>query len=101
MEYEIRDLGQRSEIFLKGRLTFEGNETFRQIYDTVEAVPARPVTLDVSAVDFIDSAGLGMVMLLRDCTAAKGGSLALRNPKGQVRRLLDICHMDSLLPIIQ
>lgn len=100
MDYEIRDLGRQSEIFLKGRLTFDGNEAFRQIYDAVEAVPARDVTLDVSAVDFIDSAGLGMVLLLRDCTLAKGGTLSLRRPAGQVRRLLDVCHMHDLLPIL-
>ena len=100
MQYEIKDQGQHSEIVLKGRLTFDDNETFRQIYDAVEAVPARSVTLDVSGIDFIDSAGLGMVLLLRDCTQGKGSSLALRNPAGQVRRLLDACHMDALLPIL-
>jgi len=100
VEYVIKDQGQHSEIVLKGRLTFDGNEAFRQIYDAVEAVPARAVTLDVGGIDFIDSAGLGMVLMLRDCTAAKGGSLALRNPSGQVRRLLDVCRMNSLLPIL-
>ena len=100
MDYVIKDQGQQSEILLKGRLTFEGNQTFREIYDAVDAVPARAVTLDIAGVDFIDSAGRGMVLLLRDCTKAKGGSLSLRNPAGQVRRLLDVCHMNDLLPIL-
>lgn len=100
MNYEIQDMGQHSEIRLKGRLTFDGNQTFREIYVAVDSVPARAVTLDLGGVDFIDSAGLGMVLMLRDCAHAKGGSLSLRNPAGQVRRLLDICHIQDLLPIL-
>lgn len=101
MDYEIRDHGQQSEIFLRGRLTFDGNEAFRQIFDAVEGVPARDVTLDVSGLDYIDSAGLGMMLLLRDCTQAKGGSLSLRHPSGQVQRLLSVCHFDALITVIQ
>jgi stage II sporulation protein AA (anti-sigma F factor antagonist) len=100
VNYEIQDQGQHSEIRLKGRLTFDGNQTFREIYVAVDSVPARSVTLDLGGVEFIDSAGLGMVLMLRDCAQAKGGSLSLRNPGGQVRRLLDICHIQDLLPIL-
>ncbi len=96
MEYEIQDRDGLSEIFLKGRLTFDGNAEFRHMLRTVEAVPARAVALDLAGLDYMDTTGMGMILLLQDSVAAKGGSLSLRHQTGQVQRLLSLCRFDEL-----
>ncbi len=97
MEYQIRDTGSAREVTLRGRLTFDGNEHFRAIVDRLSEQPHRPVNVDVSQLDFIDSAGLGMLLLLKE---AIEGHITLQAPQGQVKRLLAASHFNTLMPIV-
>lgn len=97
MDYEIKDTGSAREVTLRGRLTFDGNERFRTIVESLSGQPQRPVTVDVSQLEFIDSAGLGMLLLLKD---ALTGHLTLQAPQGQVKRLLAASHFNTLMPIV-
>jgi anti-anti-sigma factor len=96
VDYEIRDTGSVRELTLRGRLTFEGNGRFRKIIDGLGGQPHRPLTVDVSQLDFIDSAGLGMLLLLKE---AVGGRATLQGPQGQVKRLLAASGFHTLMPI--
>ncbi len=97
MDYEIRDKGSSREIALSGRLTFEGNERFRTIIERLAEQPPRQVLVDISQLEFIDSAGLGMLLLLKE---SQGGRITLQAPQGQVKRLLAASHFNSLMPIV-
>ncbi|MDR3439813.1 STAS domain-containing protein [Telmatospirillum sp.] len=96
MDFELKDLGNSCELFLQGRLTFDGNAAFRTIIETLEKKSGRSAIVDLSGLDFIDSAGLGMLLLLQE-TCGRG--LSLRAPKGQVRRLLAAAHFQTIVPI--
>ncbi|OIQ87207.1 STAS domain protein [mine drainage metagenome] len=92
MEYEIRDRDGLSEIFLKGRLTFDGNAEFRRMLQALDAVPARVVALDLADLEYMDTTGMGMILLLQESVVAKGGSLSLRHQTGEVGRMLTLCR---------
>lgn len=96
VDFELKDLGNSCELFLQGRLTFDGNAAFRTIIETLEKKSGRSAIVDLSGLDFIDSAGLGMLLLLQE-TCGRG--LSLRAPKGQVRRLLAAAHFQTIVPI--
>jgi anti-anti-sigma factor len=50
-----------------------------------------PVTLEVSGITFVDSTGLRVILQrLHD------GPITLVSPSEQVRRLLDLCHLEDL-----
>ncbi len=100
MEYEIRTGGPATELLLRGRLTFDGNERFRQIVERVATQAGRAVVADVAGLDFIDSAGLGMLLLLNEAMEAVGAKLTLRRPQGQVKRLLGASHFHRLVPVV-
>ena len=99
MEFEIKDHDVHHEVFLRGHLTFEGNENFRHIVKKFEHSSHREIIIDINELKFMDSAGLGMLLLLGDCAKSKGGKMKLRKPKGQVERLLTSCQFDRLLSV--
>ena len=59
--------------------------------------PQRRVIVDLAGVTFLDPAGLREVVLAHNVLAANGGSLVLRNPQHQPRRLLRLSGLDFLL----
>jgi anti-sigma B factor antagonist len=55
--------------------------------------------LDLSAVGYIDSAGLGALMILYGNMKVRGGQLRLVAPSANVHNLLKMTHTDSILAI--
>jgi len=57
----------------------------------------RKVVLDLTHVDFVDSAGLGIIVRAFGEIEQRGGKFRIAGPPPQVRRLLEITHT---LPIL-
>lgn len=55
--------------------------------------------IDMSAVEFIDAGGIGVLVAARNRALAAGGSFALRTPSWAVRRILGLLDMDTL-PVV-
>jgi anti-anti-sigma factor len=49
--------------------------------------------------EFIDSAGLGMLLIIRDKLNAKNGSVLLRGSQGQVQKMLKLGNFETLFVI--
>ncbi len=75
-------------VSLSGRLTFAENGAFRRVVEGLEHARGDEVVLDLAGVEFIDSAGMGLLLVTRDVMAARGGRVRLRNAAGQVARML-------------
>jgi anti-sigma B factor antagonist len=59
------------------------------------------LAVDMSGVTFIDAAGIDVLVAAANRARATGGGLSLLAPSRQVRRLLDVFHLDAILPIAQ
>lgn len=57
------------------------------------------LVLDLAAVDFLDSTGLGTLVELRNVATDTGGSLLLRQPSTCVRRLLELTALDAVFTV--
>jgi anti-sigma B factor antagonist len=57
------------------------------------------VVIDLSEMTFIDSSGLNALVRARMRVEALGGSLRLRGPSPQTRKLLEITTVDQIFPI--
>ncbi len=58
------------------------------------------VLLDLTHLDFMDSAGIALLARAADTTRSDGRSLAIRNGTGQVERLLRLCGLDRRLTVL-
>jgi anti-anti-sigma factor len=59
------------------------------------------LAVDMSGVAFIGAAGIGVLVAAANRAREAGGSLSLLAPSPQVRWLLDVCHLDGILPTAQ
>jgi anti-anti-sigma factor len=55
------------------------------------------LVLDLAAVEFMDSAGIGAVLAARAAALEHGGAFEVRNPSSSVRLLLDVTGLAALL----
>ena len=57
------------------------------------------VLLDLSAVDFMDSSGLGLILGRYTVSKDIGAEFKIINPSGNVRRILDLAGIERLMKI--
>lgn len=59
----------------------------------------RKMVLDLTHVDFVDSAGLGIIMRICGEMNERGGQFRIAGPHEQVRRLFNITHTSGILSV--
>ncbi|HJV22943.1 MAG TPA: STAS domain-containing protein [Holophagaceae bacterium] len=85
---------------LSGRFTFEDHPTFKKaLTDLWERTGTRTLILDFSALSYLDSSALGLMLLMRERAAAAGVKLVIRRPSEAVRRLILVVNFDRLFEI--
>lgn len=98
MNYTVRDLGGVREVDLRGQLTFEANDDFRRIIEGIEQGGLTDCVLNLSSLDFIDSAGLGLLVLANNTAGRARVRLKLKQPRGQVREMIEISEFHTIIP---
>lgn len=97
MDFEFCPTASGLNVALRGRLTFAENGQFRRILGQLGDLAGVPrVVFDLGGVDYIDSAGLGMLLVARDAVAGQKGRLTLDSARGQVARMLDLARFRDL-----
>lgn len=99
MIYKIKATGARTDIEIKGRLTYSDYGLFRQITDVIGVVDNQVCQIDLTELEFIDSAGLGMLLLARDKIQECKGHIVLINAGGQVKKMIELGRFDTLFDI--
>ncbi len=93
----INEAGQAT-LDLAGNFTFQSHREFKEA--TVAAIDdakTEEVILDFGNVEYIDSAGLGMLLLLNERIGSK--KLSLINCKGTVKDVLQIANFNKIFTI--
>ena len=99
MEFTQESVPDGIIISLRGSFTFKDHQGFRAVLDALEGARGSMRLLDLSKVEFLDSAALGMLMIAEDETSRAHCRLVLRNPSNQIARLFELSAMDTLFKI--
>lgn len=99
MDYQVSTANNIIEAKVCDKITFTDIEGLREIINQMLESNADSMVMNLEDVQFIDSAGLGMLLLARDELAKKDGNLILRHPTGQVKRMFDVAKFDALFTI--
>jgi anti-anti-sigma factor len=99
MDHNAIKNGDALELSLNGKFTFADNKVFANIFDQIAGRSFKRVVIDLSGVEFIDSAALGILLLARDKCEKSETALTLKNPKGQVKQMFDISRFNDLFKI--
>jgi anti-anti-sigma factor len=85
-------------IVVTGAFVFELNREFRDTYQTLPA--NRPVVVDLSRADYLDSAGLGMLIRLREHAGNTKDAVTLKGANSTVRQILDVANFGHLFHLV-
>ena len=96
MEYNITEKSGSAQVNMSGQFVFSDNPKFKAILEMAQARALQSLAIDFTNVSFIDSAGLGMLLLLRDICAEKNVSISLVGAHGQVAKVFDISKFGDL-----
>ncbi|MFD1625925.1 STAS domain-containing protein [Azospirillum griseum] len=99
MDYGIEQRDRDDTIRLRGRLTFNDHAKLRALIGEMKQAKGQRQTLDLSSLEFVDSAGIGMLLIAREEMTAVNKTLVLRGAVGQVKRVLTVAQIGKLIPI--
>ena len=86
-----------ARIVVNGSFVFDLNRAFREAYRSIS--PGTSVTIDLSASDYIDSAGLGMLIRLREHVGGDTNRVTLTGANPTVRKILEVANFGLLFKI--
>lgn len=99
MQYRQEDSDSGIAYYLEGRLEFSDHDLFREIIETTRTAKPKRCVFDLSGLEAIDSAGLGMLVIASEESKKGGWQLELRNARDQVKRMLDLTEITKVVPV--
>ena len=99
MNFQVRRSSETIEVLLNGRLEFTDHDSLPDIVAVLDDAGPRRFILDMEKLDFIDSAGIGMLLILQDEAEQRNAKLILRKLHGDVRRSIDLARIGELITI--
>lgn len=86
---------------LSGRFDFSVFRPFRELYEPLLSdTDINIIQLNFAAVEYVDSAALGMLLMLRDKSAKLGKKVVLSECGGNVQQLLEVANFQQLFDIV-
>jgi anti-sigma B factor antagonist len=85
-------------VSVQGELDMATAPAFRSAVDGLEEMGrAAEVTIDLSQLVFIDAAGVGALVRVRNAVTGAGGRLRVRSPRPNILRVLELAGVVHLL----
>jgi len=84
---------------MTGGFSFDDNLNIRKMIGEMEKDGAATCVIDMSGLRSIDSAGLGMILLINDAMKNSSKTMSIRGANGQVQKMLDISKFSDIVTI--
>ncbi|MEM9193541.1 MAG: STAS domain-containing protein [Myxococcota bacterium] len=85
-------------ICVEGRFDYQLRGDFREAYANVQP-SMRTIDVDLRRASYLDSAGLGMLLLLHEFMVGREGEARIISPAPAVKELLDVARFDRYFQI--
>ena len=90
----------RLTIYLSGELDqHEAQQTSAAIAELLDEYLPRDCVLDLSALSFMDSSGIAVIVKANRHIRTIGGRLWVENPARQALRVIDAAGLDRMIPV--
>ncbi|MCA9499297.1 MAG: STAS domain-containing protein [Nitrospirales bacterium] len=86
-------------VSLSGKLDIFSKNAFKETAEKYTDANSKGLILDFQGVTFLDSVGLGALVLLAKTFLKLKGRMIIVNPQEQVKRLLGEMHMEKIIPM--
>ena len=99
MRLETYKSNNKFEAEISDKLTSSDLSSFRELLSEIKQSACKVIVLDLNNLDWIDSAGLGMLILAKELAEKEEMELVLRSPKGHVKSLLELGRFEKIFNI--
>ena len=99
MELQITHNQDAAISTIIGHFTYADHVHFSSVLALVEIETVSEIIIDIGKMEFIDSAGLGMLLMLLESCQDKKKRLTLLNPVGQVRKVFSVARFDEIFTV--
>ena len=97
MELQLKELDNHTiRLVVTGELSFADQSKFREVFKSVEANKPSHICVDLAGCDFIDSAALGMLLLLKEKADILSADVTIAGAHGQVLKVLELSRFGDL-----
>jgi len=93
----VKNDGNKISIAIQGDFTFDLNREFREAYQSCPA--SAQFEVDLRQADYMDSAGLGMLLQLRDYAGGDSARIAITGANETIRSVLEVANFHKLFTI--
>lgn len=88
---------QSAVIRMPVRFDYHMSHDFRRtVGDIIGREEGNEIVVDFSATDYLDSAGLGLLLVLRDSARNAGKPVVISRATGHVKKVLETAHFGKL-----
>jgi len=99
MAFDVRISGEHARVILSGDVDLQTTSDLKTEITKISGVTA--LEIDASAVTYIDSSGVAVLLMARQFCAQQNIALSLPSISAAVHRVLEIAKLDKILPIGQ
>ena len=99
LEYRLKTENGDTVVELIGRIDSEGSLTFQQILDEIDRSGAKALTINMDALQFINSAGIGKLLFFYKRFNNRGGNLSIKGIHDDIFSLFKAIKLDKLIPL--
>lgn len=97
LRIQITGEGPRRTVRLGGECDIASAPELREALVELHEQDVREVVLDLSALDFLDSSGIGVIVSALKRLRESGGDLRVTGAQGPVRKVLELTGLDRVL----
>ena len=99
MAFDVRISGEHARVILSGDVDLQTTSDLKTEITKITGVTA--LEIDASAVTYIDSSGVAVLLMARQFCAQQNIAISLPTVSAAVHRVLEIAKLDKILPIGQ
>jgi anti-sigma B factor antagonist len=96
---EVSEVGGWTVVAVHGEIDVATSPTLRERLIDLVSNGATRMVLDLEAVDFVDSTGLGTIVSVLKRARTHGGDLRLVCTEARIRRLFEITGLEKAVPL--
>lgn len=99
MEITIQNNAETINVVMNGNLDTLAAEQIEPQIKELEAMATKPITIDCTALNYISSSGLRLILRLRKAANAAGNKVTLQSVNENVMEVLKVTHFDKMFEI--
>lgn len=101
MEIVQRAVKEAVVLDVKGDLTYSNRAAFKSAVEQVKSRGCRHLIVNMEQVRFVDSSGLGLLVLVSQTFKLQQAQVSLLKPQSYVREILSLANIPKMIPIYE